>query len=282
MDSQKLVAIVGPTASGKSDLALEIARKYNGEIICADSRTIYKGMNIGTAKPSTEEQNLINHHCLDLIRPNEVYSVAEYKKAAKSALDQVRKRGRLPIMVGGSGLYIDAVIYDFSFGPVASAESKNMTLRELQEKALNMGLDVPEQIFLNARHLVGYIEREGKKPLRKMSTNALIIGLDVSKDMLDARIGARVEAMFSNGLVEEVRNLLEKYPENSPGFLTPGYRPIIDYVKGRIGLDEAKDRFITNDKKLARRQRTWFARNKDIHWVASAETAEQIIQDYLR
>lgn len=276
-----MLAIVGPTASGKSAMALKLAQKYNGEIICADSRTIYKGMDIGTAKPSLEDQKLIPHHCLDIVNPDQIFSAADFKNVAIKATKEIKQQGRLPILVGGSGLYMDAVLYDFVFENKKDLGLESKDLEQLQQISKNMNLKPTENIFQNSRHLRGFIERGGKIGLRKHQSDALIIGLQVDRDELNKRIEIRVDDMFSNGLVEETKDLLEKWGKDAASLQTPGYKPVIAYINGDVSLNEAKKLFIRNDKQLAKRQLTWFKRNKDIHWVSSLEEAEQVINEDL-
>ena len=276
-----MVAIVGPTASGKSAMALRIAQKYNGEIICVDSRTIYKGMDIGTAKPSREEQKLVHHHCLDIVNPDQGFSVADFKAVAKKATKEIRQRGRLPILVGGSGLYVDSVLYDFSFPEVDQNGIHDLTLSELQKLAVSKGLTPPEQTLLNKRHLAGYISRDGKPGIRSQLTNVTIIGLLVDKEELHKRIEKRVEEMFASGLVQETQDLLEKYGENAVGMGACGYDAIVAYIDGEVTQNESRDVFTRSHKQLAKKQMTWFKRNKDIHWVRSLEEAEQVINENL-
>jgi tRNA dimethylallyltransferase len=249
----KLVVLVGQTASGKSALAMELAQKFNGEIICADSRTVYKGMDIGTAKPSTEDRQLVRHHLVDVVDPDERFTAADFKQLANSAIEDILARGKLPIMVGGTGLYIDGVLYDFSF-PGAGAP------RDPQ----------------NPRHVAK--DTGSRKPLRD---NTLVIGLKVDKDVLKKRIEKRVEQMTEDGFIEEVRSLMEHYEDSNSAFSAPGYRPFIEYLKGKMTLDTAKQKFVQNDLNLAKRQKTWFKRNPDIHWIDKPEQAFGAVQKAL-
>lgn len=248
----KLLAIVGATASGKTSLAIEIARKYNGEIICADSRTVYRGMNIGTAKPTQAEQAAAMHHLLDVVNPDEAFTVADFKKLAEEAVQEVTVHGKLPIVVGGSGLYVDALLYDFSFSDSTSRD--------------------PE----NPRHSDPTVAKS-RKPLRE---GTFILGLNPEREVVRERIRERVEQMVADGFTDEVRNLLAKYP-NEKAVQAPGYKAFKEYIDGDISLDEAKQRFVINDSQLAKRQVTWFKRNPDIHWFENAEDAGQFIDSLL-
>src|SRR5688572_21256799 len=162
--NKPLIVIAGPTASGKSALAMKVAKKYNGEIICADSRTVYKGMDIGTAKPSAVDRKEVPHHLLDIVQPNQPFTAADFKEQALAAIDDISGRGKLPIMVGGTGLYIDSVIFDYRFGdpadPDKRAQLQDMTLEQLQQMCVMEGIRLPENTK-NKRHLVRAVELGG-------------------------------------------------------------------------------------------------------------------------
>ena len=203
-DTPPLIVVVGVTASGKSALAMDLAKRYNGEIICADSRTIYQGMDIGTAKPSIQDRVSVSHHLLDVVKPDEFFSAAEFKRLANQAIADISARGKLPIMVGGSGLYIDGVIFDFAFLPPVSdverQELEAMTVEQLQQKLIAMGVGLPEN-HQNPRHLIRKIETNGAVPVKKsMRENTLVIGLDIERDIVKERITSRVEQMIKAGL----------------------------------------------------------------------------------
>lgn len=240
-----LLVIVGPTASGKTALAIELARKLNGEIICADSRTVYKYMDIGTAKPSRQEQAAVRHHLIDVIKPDEPFTVADFKKLALQAIEDINKRGKLPIMVGGSGLYVDSVIFDYDFAGASGGRDS-----------------------VNPRHRAPEAEH-AKSPLRE---GTFIIGLNPGREMLKQKLTARVDKMVENGFVEEVAMLHKKYP-SAKALDAPGYRAFSDYLRGEIDLNQAKAAFATRDYQLAKRQMTWFKRNPNIRWFDSAESA---------
>lgn len=265
-----LVVIVGETASGKSDLAMFIARKFDGEIIAADSRTIYKGMDIGTAKPTADDQALIPHHLLDVVEPGERFTAAQFKEAATDFISEIWSRGHLPIMVGGTGLYVDAVIYNYDFAPDnpdRRRELEILSLQDLQQEARQAGIQPREVNYANRRHLQRAVERGGagraNNDLRK---NTLIIGTQRSQDELGDRIEMRIDAMLEAGFIDEVKVLLEKYGPDSEAMTGIGYRAFVKYLQGEYTLEQARAEFILNDKRLAKRQRTWFKRNKSIHY----------------
>jgi tRNA dimethylallyltransferase len=281
-----LVVIIGPTASGKSALALEIARRYDGEIISADSRTIYKGMDVGTAKPSATERDEIPHHLFDIILPNETFSAAEFKRQALLLIDDITSRGRLPIMAGGTGLYVDGVIFDFAFlppvPPEERAELEAMSTEQLQNEITSRGLSMPEN-HQNRRYLIRALETNGAVPIRKgLRQNTLVIGLDISREELKKRLKARVDKMISDGFIEEVKNLVEQYGWDAPGMSAPGYKAFRPYIEGDINIDEAKQRFVQNDFNLAKRQRTWFKRNPYIKWIQKTSEADKFIKEFLQ
>lgn len=248
-----VVVVVGPTASGKSALAIELAKRLNGEIICADSRTVYRGLDIGTAKPSPVEQAEVPHHLLDVVEPSQDFTVANFKKLCNEAMEDILARGKLPILVGGSGLYIDAVLYDYGFAlPGAARDSQN------------------------PRHL----STEELRQRRELRPNTLIIGLNVGKEALKARIISRVGQMVENGLIEEAKQLLANY-SGSKALQTTSYRAIKKYLAGEATLEEAKNEFIKNDLQLAKRQRTWFKRNSSIQWIEDPNEAIEIVTTFL-
>lgn len=248
-----LIVILGPTASGKTAVGVEVAKKINGEIICADSRTIYKGMDIGTAKPSQEEQGGVKHHLLDIIEPNQKFSVAEFKKRAAELIKDIWARGRFPIMVGGTGLYIDSVLFDYQFS-------------EGGRKAED-----------NPRHLENDPQADRSKPIRD---NTLVLGINPGKDVLLERIEKRVEQMFADGLIDEVKKLSGSYGMSAPGMLAPGYKVGLAYMSGEIQLDEAKEKFKTLDIQLAKRQMTWFKRNSDIQWFEGPTEITKVATEF--
>mgnify|MGYP006174315861 CR=1 FL=1 len=280
-----LVAIVGPTGSGKTALAVGLAHKYGGEIICADSRTIYKGMDIGTAKPTPAEQKQAKHHLLDIVTPDQHYSAAQFQSDAKEVIKVVRARKKLPIVVGGSGLYMDGLLYDFTFAatqPEVRAQLQDATLEKLQNVASELGIEVSSQTLQNPRHMQRAIERAGMPVSRKkLPDHCLVVGLRVEKEVLDLRIEQRVGTMLKDGLIKEVEELCTLYGPDAPGLLAPGYKALIEHIQGNMSFEEAKALFIRSHKQLAKRQMTWFKRSKDIYWADTQKEAEQIVETFL-
>jgi tRNA dimethylallyltransferase len=249
-----LIVIVGETASGKSALALELAERYNGEIICADSRTVYKGMDIGTAKPTPEERTRVAHHILDVIEPDQTFTAADFKRLANEAIDDISLRGKLPIMVGGTGLYIDAVLFDYGFAPSDAPRNPQ-----------------------NPRHL----DKAQPRLKQELRPNTLVLGLRLDRELLIKRVEGRVEMMIEAGFADEVRRLSKQDGWEAPALQAPGYKSFREYLGGTISLDEAKALFIKSHLQLARRQRTWFKRNKSIHWLNNGESAVEIVTTFL-
>lgn len=249
----QLLVVVGPTASGKSDLAMRIAKILDGEIICADSRTVYKGLDIGTAKPSGNDRKEVTHHLLDVVDPDEPFTAADFKAMAEQAIDDIQGRSKLPIMVGGSGLYIDALLFNYAFSDADAPRDET-----------------------NPRHLSKNVSRVKSK----MRGDAVVIGLNVPREMLKKRITDRIDGMLAEGLLEEVKFVQENYP-HSKALLAPGYKAFGQYLAGHITLAEAKALFIKNDYNLAKRQMTWFRRNKNIHWLNNPNTYVEDVRKLL-
>lgn len=284
-DNAPVIAVVGPTASGKTALAIELAKRFKGEIIAADSRTVYKGMDIGTAKPTPDEQAAIPHHLIDMLTPDTQFTVADFQHLARNAIAGIRARGNLPFLVGGTGLYIEAVLYNFSLrapaDPARRARLQKLSVEELQSLLLDKGIALPEN-ERNPRHLVRTLETEGANPERTpLQPEVLIIGLDPGREVLRKNITRRVDAMVQAGFIEEARELAEQYGWDAPGLQAPGYRAFRPYLEGEISLEEAKRLFIQNDMQYAKRQKTWFKRNPDIHWISKTAEAVELVTTLL-
>lgn len=286
--SIKLIAIVGPTASGKSDLALSIAKKHRGEILCADSRTVYRGLDIGAAKPSAADQAAVPHHLLDLVDPDHVLSVAEFKRLAEAAAVDVAGHGNIPFLVGGSGLYIDSILYDYQF-PSEADPTLRLELETLSTDDLIKRLQIVSPTALetidkaNRRRLIRAIETAGQ-PLSRtsgMRANTLAIGITLDKEVMQKRITERIEKMLSQGFLEEVKTLGEQYGWNCEAMSGIGYRAMKEVVHGTKTVDEAAEEFARGDMRLVKKQLTWFKRNKSIHWVTSHAEAEDLVKQFL-
>lgn len=282
----RLVVIVGPTASGKTALAIEIAKAHNGEIICADSRTVYKGMDIGTAKPTQEEQSQVRHHCLDLVTPDQTFTAAQFQQCANAAIDEISSRGKLPIMVGGTGLYVDSVLFDYQFGPAADlgwrSQLELMSNDELIYYCQNNSIDLPKNLG-NKRHLIRAIELGGINNNRDkhMRDNTLVVGITTEKEILASRIADRAKSMFNQDIVAETTTLVSKYGLQNEAMTGNIYPIVWRMIEGKITRPEAIEQFIKADIWLAKRQRTWFKRNKDIIWSDDKNELKTKIEHFL-
>lgn len=278
-----LIVVLGPTASGKTSLSLKIAKKINGEIISADSRQIYKYMDIATDKLPKQDQEGIKHHMVDIIGPNRQFTLADYKRLAIKTIKDIHSRKKVPILVGGTGLYISAVCENYQIPKVPP----NYKLRqELEEKYKERG---GEYLFKrlkkldpktaqkidprNSRYLIRALEINliGKKNKTDQKKEPLFeilkIGIDWPREMLYDRINQRVEEQIRKGLVEEIKILLEKYNRGLPSMSSLGYPQIIKYLDGELTLKEAKELLQKETRNYAKRQMTWFRRDEDIVWV---------------
>jgi tRNA dimethylallyltransferase len=269
-----LLVIVGETASGKSALAMELAQQLNGEIICADSWTVRREVDIGTAKPSLEDRALVPHHLIDIVDPDEDFTAAVFKGLATDKIREISARGKLPILVGGTGLYIDGIIYDYGFLPEgdrsARAELNVLSNTELLEQIKQLGLELGDVDIRNKRRLIRLIETNGARPTRQaMRARTVLIGLKIERDVLTERIACRVDAMIASGLESEVADLAERYGWDCEALKGVGYSQWRDYFLGIQSLAATRARIIKATLDLAKRQRTWFQRNKSIHWLST-------------
>ncbi|MFZ1483470.1 MAG: tRNA (adenosine(37)-N6)-dimethylallyltransferase MiaA [Candidatus Saccharimonadales bacterium] len=276
MTNGPLIVIVGETASGKSALALELAQRFNGEIICADAMTVYKGFDVGTAKPSQQEQSLVPHHLLDVTTAAEGYSAPQFKRAALIVTEDIQRRGRIPILVGGTGLYVDSILYDYSFLQPSSEEQRaflnDMSLAELIELAKKNGLPIESVDIRNKRRIIRLIENEGAMPQRsELRKNTIVFGIVQTKEGLEERITQRVDVMIRQGLEQEVAKLSAQYGWDVEPMKAIGYREWQDYFNGTQTLELTVERIISGTKRLAKKQRTWFKRNNSIHWVSNRD-----------
>lgn len=266
-----VIVITGPTASGKSGLALELAEKWGGEIICADSRTVYKGMDIGTAKPTQEERKRVPHWGLDVVNPGERFTAADFKKLAFAAIADIHERGKIPFLVGGSGLYVDAVVLNFVFGPEVDVKYR----KKLEESSVDdlISLHEKQQIPLpentkNKRYLIRSIEKNNIFN----SSSALpdeafsVFAIQVEKEALRQRIRQRIEHMFMNNIVLETQQLLQAYDVASEAMTANIYKIVSNYLAGEISEHEAKSQCVTRDWRLAKRQITWLRRHDYVRW----------------
>ena len=280
-----LVVITGPTASGKTSLAIRLAKQYNGEIICADSRTIYRDMDIGTAKPTMTEREVVPHWGLDLVSPGETFSAAQFKEYALQKISEIRSRGRLPFLVGGTGLYIDAVIFDFQFGappdPTLRHELEKRTVAELQYYCSIHNIKLPEN-DKNKRHLIRAIEQKNKNNRYEfmIRDNNIVVGIATNKEILRTRIVLRSEQLFLNNVVSEAMLLARKYGWDNEAMTGNIYPLVREFLNKNITESELKRQFVVADWQLAKRQMTWLRRNPFIMW-ATLDSAEHYLSQLL-
>ena len=242
LTSNKVIVILGPTGSGKTGVSIKIAKEIGGEIISADSRAIYKGMDIGTAKPSLEEQDGVPHFGIDLVEPGERFTVADWKAYAEEKIAEIQARGHVPMVVGGTGLYIDALVYDYHFGPDDGVRSD-----------------------INPHH-----RKDNEKEMTdrgELCSNYLLIGVKTEPDVLRERLSLRAEQMFCPELNDETKKLVSKYGWGSQAMKSNIYQFVWQYLEGEISLERAKELYVYDDWHLAKRQLTWFKRTPEINWL---------------
>jgi tRNA dimethylallyltransferase len=266
-----LIVIVGTTASGKTSLAIDLALRCNGEIICADSRTIYKDMDIGTAKPSPQERKQVAHHLLDVVSPDQAFTVFDFKKIADLAIKDIVSRRKIPILVGGSGLYIDAILYDYQFRPInkeARRQYEIASIDELQDILKQKRIPLPEN-KQNKRHLIRIAETGMESPKqRNLRSNTFVFGLQVDPEEQKERSRRRLDEMLKEGLIEETTALGRKYGWTIPPMQAPAYKAFRAFIQNHCTLEESKVLCLQYEAQLAKKQRTWFKRNKSIQWYS--------------
>ncbi|MBB1523488.1 tRNA (adenosine(37)-N6)-dimethylallyltransferase MiaA [TM7 phylum sp. oral taxon 348] len=267
-----LIVIVGPTASGKTSLAINLAEIYGGEIICADSRTVYKDMDIGTAKPSYEDCQRVPHWGIDLVYPYEYFSAAEFKQYSLKKIEDIRSRNKIPFLVGGTGLYIDAIVFDYKFGNKSDVKKRTLleklTIEELWEYCSKNNIELPDN-YNNKRYVIRCIEQGGINNSRKVeiNNNIIVVGISTDRDNLRKRIKDRIEQFFDNNVVEEARILGKIYGWDNRAMSGNIYPILHKYIDNEINIEEAKVEIFYRDWHLAKRQMTWFRRNKNIEWL---------------
>lgn len=306
----KLICIVGPTASGKTALGIALAKKYNGEIISADSRQVYRGMDIGTAKEKGEWRDIdgqealvvegIPHYGIDLVTPNESYTVADFQAYANLMIAHIVRRKKTPFIVGGTGLYVDAVIDNFIIPHVPPNPALRARIDGLiREKGMHevyvelLKLDPAAADFVslqNSRRIIRALEvcLATGKPFSKQKKRgkrlyaALQIGITVPRETLYEKINARVDKQVRDGLVQEIHHLLTLYDATLPAFSGLGYDDIITTIREKEALPAALEHYKKRTRDYARRQMTWFRRDKRIKWVKSTEEAEKRVKRFLK
>ncbi|AIF43681.1 tRNA (adenosine(37)-N6)-dimethylallyltransferase MiaA [Virgibacillus sp. SK37] len=283
-----VIAIVGPTAVGKTKLSIEIAKRFDAEIISGDSMQVYRGMDIGTAKIEEREMEAIPHHLIDIKEPNEAYSAADFKNHVQACIESIGAIGKLPIIVGGSGLYIQAALFDYNFSPARrderitkrlENERAELGIKHLYDRLRAIDPEQAEKIHPNNyRRVIRALEIyeiTGLKmsQLQKEQTvespyNVIFIGLEMERELLYNRINQRVDKMINDGLVEEVRSLYEKGYEACGSMKAIGYKEMIPYIQGKQPFEEAVENLKRNSRRYAKRQYTWFRNKMNIRWYS--------------
>ena len=280
-----LIVIAGPTASGKTALAVRLAERFGGEIICADSRTIYTGMDIGTAKPTCDERANVPHWGLDLVEPGGRFTVADFKAYAEQKIAEIRERGNVPFLVGGTGLYIDAIVFDFAFAGEANEvlreQLEQMNVQELQKYCENNNIKLPENDH-NKRYLIRAIERKNVTVKRRETPidNTIVVGITTNRETLRTRIALRSEQLFANNVVEEATILSKKYSWDSEAMTGNVYPLVRKYIAGELDETGLRREFEISDWRLAKRQMTWLRRNPYIMW-GTIEASEHYLSRIL-
>ena len=277
----KVIAIVGATASGKTSYSIELAKKIGGEIVSADSRLVYKGFDIGTAKPTMQERQGIPHHLIDIVEPEFEYSAGLYKKDASKIIKEINNRGHIPIIVGGTGLYIDILLKNYQLPEIEANHNlrndlKKLTKEELYKTLLQLDSNAAIAIDSNdTKKIIRAIEiiKTTGKPLDESRGKNIDneyeiewIGKNFDRKTLYKRIDERVDIMIQNGLIEETKTLLNKHGRIPNLVNTIGYREILGYIDNKYTLEEATDLLKKNTRNYAKRQLTWFRKNENIKW----------------
>ena len=288
--------IGGPTASGKSKLAVELAKKVNGEIISADSMQIYKEMNIGTAKVNKEEMQGVQHYLVDFVSPDERYSVSNFKKDAEKAIEEILEKGKTPIVVGGTGLYIDSLIYgiefqneevDLEYRDKLNKIADEKGLESLYKKAQEIDPEAMKKISINDRkriirvleiyHKTGKTKTEQELQSRKneVKYEYKVFAITMDREKLYERIEKRVDFMIEQGLIEEVKQILEKYHTFPTAMQGLGYKEVVEYLEGSCTKEEMIEKIKKETRHYAKRQLTWFRKNKETIWLDGEKSTDE-------
>ena len=293
----KVIVIVGPTASGKSGVAIELAKKINGEIVSADSMQVYREMNIGTAKVTEEEAAGIKHYLIDVASPAETFNVAMYKSMAEEAIREIIAKGKTPIVVGGTGLYVSTLVNGIELSEV---KNDDRIRKKLEERLTNEGIDVvfqelqkvdPEAAQVidknNTRRVIRALEiyeatgktktQLDRESIKEVAFDYQIFGILTDREELYDRLNKRVDCMIEQGLIEEVKSLREKYTFSQTALQGLGYKEVIEFLDGTITKEEMIEKLKMETRRYAKRQMTWFRRDDRIHWA----TRENILADIM-
>jgi tRNA dimethylallyltransferase len=293
----KVIVIVGPTASGKTALSIECAKKFNGEVISSDSMQIYKDMNIGTAKVTKEEAQGIKHYLVDFVSPEERYSVSDFRRDAEKALEEIIAKGKTPIVVGGTGLYVNSLIYGIDYQDMEydkeyrdelmkKAETEE-GLKSLYEEALKIDPEAMEKISPNDKKRITRVleifkqtgmtktKQEELSRQNEVKYDYRVFAITMPREELYERINLRVDLMIKDGLIEEVENLLKKYKTFPTAMQGLGYKEVVEYLDGTLTKEEMIDKIKQETRRYAKRQLTWFRRNKEIIWLNKNDGLEK-------
>ena len=300
----KVIVIVGPTASGKTGLSIELAKRIGGEIISADSMQIYKDMNIGTAKVTEEEKEGINHYLIDIISPEERYTVSNFKKDAEKAIEEILAKGKTPIVVGGTGLYVNSLIYGIEYQEMEYDEEyrdmlmkkaeTEMGLKEIYEEALRIDPEAMKKIFpsdkkrivrvLEIYKATGKTKTEQEILSRKngVKYDYRVFGIERDREELYERINKRVDIMIEQGLVDEVKYIYNKYKKFPTAMQGLGYKEVIWYLENKITYDEMIELIKKETRRYAKRQLTWFRKTENIVWLDASLGLEENLQKVIK
>lgn len=297
-EMKKVIVICGPTASGKTSLSIELAKRIQGEIVSCDSMQIYQEMNIGTAKPTAEEKQGIEHYLLGYLSPEERYSVADYKRDAKKAIKEIIEKGKIPIIVGGTGLYIDSLIYEIEYPNIEFDKDYRKKLeKRVQEEGVKKLYEEAQKIdslatqrispndekrilrILEIYHATGKTKTEQEIESRKkpVEYDYHVYALRWDREILYNRINKRVDKMIEQGLVEEVKEIVKKYKKFPTAMQGLGYKEVVEYLNGNINKEEMIEKIKMETRRYAKRQMTWFRKNKQTIWLdGQAEIQDNI------
>ena len=298
MPKPMVIVIGGPTASGKTALSIELAKKVNGEIVSADSMQIYKDMDIGTAKPTPDEMQGIKHYLIDCVSPERRYSVAEFKKDAIGAIEEIIGKGKMPIVVGGTGLYIDSLVYGIDYSEITvDLEYRNYLENLAQEKGLDYVYNLAKEIDSDAINKISVndkkrifrilelfketgktkteLEIESRK--KGVKYDYRVFALDMDRAILYNRINKRVDLMIEAGLIDEVRRIIKKYPSMPTAMQGLGYKEVVDFFENKYSREDMIEKIKQESRRYAKRQLTWFRKNKEIKWMDASKKMEENI-----
>lgn len=286
MANKPLIIIAGQTASGKTAAAIAAAQAVDGEIISADSWAVYRGFDVGTAKPSAAEQQAVRFHAINVADPARGYSAVEFKRLAVAAMDDIWARGKVPIIAGGTGLYVDCVAYDFSFLPAGQQGEREqlnvLELDELLQIAARRSVDLLGIDTRNKRRVIRAIETNGQRPSHgELRPDTLYLAIRVDAAALQQRVTRRTDAMLVAGLAREVAALAQRYGWDAEPMKGIGYREWREYFDGSQDLAATRQRIIAATMQLAKRQHTWFKRNHDVQWVDNPSTIPGLVAVFL-